>query len=174
MDNRIILMIMTAFIFFCFSSCNIENNDNRQNRIVFNMILNDNLNDSLLVMQNLSGNYMMVFTKHNDDVISISGGGNLDFCHSNDGPIIIDSAKFDDTGKSYVLPLHVKGSTYGAVEYYIIYREYCESLFWYVYKLPFSNMVVYDANEDGFSELITYSESDSSIYSFCHGCLRRW
>ena len=78
-------------------------------------------------------------------------------------------ANFDETGVSYVLPLYVKGSTYGAVEYYIIYREDCEGLYWYVYKFPFSNMIVRDANEDGFSEIITYEDSDSSTYSFKHG-----
>ena len=174
MNNRMMLIILTVFFLFGFSSCNTANNDNHQNRISFNLILKNNPNDSLIVIQDLSENYMMVLTKHNDDVLSICGGGNIDFCYTNNDFIIIDSAILDETGESYVLPLYVKGSTYGAVEYYIIYREYCKSLFWYVYKLPFSNMVINDVNEDGFSELITFSDSDSLIYSFKNGCLYKW
>jgi len=174
MNNRMILIILTAFFLFGFSSCNTSYNDNQQNQKAFRSILNNNQNDSLIVIQNMSENYMMVLTKHNDDVISICGGGNIDFCYTNNDAIIIDSAIFDETGESYVLPLYVKGSTYGAVEYYVIYREYCESPFWYVYKIPFSNMVINDTNGDGFSELITYRDSDSSIFSFKKGCLHEW
>lgn len=171
MNNRLIFIILLATILSVISSCNMTNNDNPRSRIVFPLISDNVSNDSLIAIQNLSENYMIVLTKHNDAVISICGGGNIDFCYTDSNSIIIDSAYFDGTGISYILPLYVKGSTYGAIEYYIIYREDCESLYWYVYKLPFSNLVIHDANEDGFAELITYGDSDSSIYSFKNGRL---
>ena len=166
------MFILILFIFlFGTSSCNTANNDIITNRTVLPLVSDSGSNDSLIVIQNLSENFMMVYTKHNDAVISICGGGNIDFCYTDGNSISIDSAYFDEIGVSYVLPLYVKGSTYGAIEYYVIYREDCESLYWYVYKLPFSNLVIHDANEDGFSEIITYVDSDSSIYSFKQGHL---
>ena len=167
-------IILPAVMLFVFLSCETKNNCHRQNQIVFPLISDNASNDSLVVIQNLFENYIMVLTKHNDEVISICGGGNIDFCYSDRNSIIIDSVRFNETGESYVVPLYVKGSTYGAIEYYIIYREYCESLYWYVYKPPFSNLFIHDVDEDGFSELITYGDSDSSIYSFKHGQLNKW
>lgn len=171
MNNRLIYIILFVIFLFGISSCNTENNDNLTNRTVLPLVSNSGSNDSLIVIQNLSENYMMVFTKHNDAVISICGGGNIDLCYNDSNSIIIDSAYFDEIGVSYVLPLYVKGSTYGAIEYYVIYREDCVSSYWYIHKLPFSNLVIHDANDDGFSELITYDDSDSSIYSFRQGQL---
>ncbi len=171
MNNRITITALLVIILFGATSCNTANNDSLTNRTAFPLVSDSGSTDSLVVIQNLSENYMMVSTKHNDWVISLCGGGNIDFCYTDSNSIAIDSAYFDETGVSYVLPLYVKGSTFGAIEYYVIYRECYSCTYWYVYKLPFSNLVIRDVNEDGFSELITYEKSDSSVYSFKHGQL---
>lgn len=171
MDNRLLLTILLVIFLLGVSSCNTANYNNLTNRTALPLVSYNGSNDSLIVIQNLSDNYMMVFTKHNDAVISICGGGNIDFCYTDSNSITIDSGYFDEVGISYVLPLYVIGSTYGAIEYYIIYRDDCESPHWNVFKLPFSNLVINDTNGDGFSELITHEDSGSSIFSFKHGQL---
>ena len=109
MNNRMIVIILTAFFLFVFSSCSTSNNDNQQNRKVFRSILNNNPNDSLIVIQNISENYMMVLTKHSDDVISICGGGNIDFCYTNNDSIIIDEYGWKQiAGDVFRSPRHQK------------------------------------------------------------------
>ena len=172
MNNRLLFVVQFVISFIGISSCNTANNNDLTNRIALPLVSDSGSTDSLVVIQNLSENYMMVSTKHNDRVISLCGGGNIDFCYTDSNSIAIDSAYFDETGVSYVLPLYVIGSTYGAIEYYVIYRDdYLLYTYWNVYKLPFSRLVIRDVNEDGFSELITYEKSDSLVYSFKHGQL---
>ena len=171
MNNRLIFVVQFVISFIGISSCNTANNNDLTNRIALPLVSDSGSTDSLVVIQNLSENYMMVSTKHDDWVISLCGGGDIDFCYTDSNSITIDSTYFDETGVSYVLPLYVIGSTYGAIEYYVIYRECYLCTYWYVYKLPFTNLVIRDVNEDGFSELITYRDSDSLVYSFKHGQL---
>lgn len=170
MRNRTLFIILCAIVLSGFGSCRTIVREDEQRRVEVSLCTP---NDSLVIVQNLKGNYIMVQTKHDNDIISICGGGNLDFCQRQDGSIIIDTAIFDGTGVSYVLPLYVKGSTFGAVESYVIYREYSESAFWLVCKLPFLNVEIMDADEDGISDVITYCGNDSTVYSFTNGCLNK-
>lgn len=163
-----LFMILCIMVLSGLVSCQTPVRENEQSRVVVPLCTP---NDSLEIVQNLKDDYMIVQTKHNNDIISICGGGNVDFCRRQDNSIVIDTVIFDETGVSYVLPLYVKGSTYGAVENYVIYREYGESAFWLVYRVPFSNVEFMDADEDGISDIIAYYANDSTVYSFTNGCL---
>lgn len=167
--NRLLFLIFLFTIgFFGFASCNQSKTETVQNRTVFQL---HTPGDYVVVEQNIVDNYMLIKSKHNSETISICGGGNLDFCYNQNGSIVIDTARFDETGAAYVLPLYVKGSTYGAEETYIIYKEYQQGLYWLVYKIPFDRIEICDVNGDGFSEIIAHDGEGGHSYSFCQGLL---
>lgn len=167
MKNRILYLIVFAMVLLGSVSCHSIVHKNDQIRVVVPLCTP---NDSMVIVQNLKDNYIMVQTKRNNDIISICGGGNVDFCRRKDDSIIVDTAIFDETGVSYVLPLYVKGSTFGAVENYVIYREHSKGAF-YICKLPFYNVEIMDVDKDGISDVIAYCANDCTVYSFTNGCL---
>ncbi|MGB3452679.1 MAG: hypothetical protein WBA59_02495 [Moheibacter sp.] len=111
-------------------------------------------------------NTITLQTKKNGTAISRVGCGNSEYINNEKGSIKLDSLKFSEKDKGYLITSYIKGSTYGAECYFIVFKR----TQWLIMTLPFNRAKFYDTNQDGFDEIIEYkSQSDSIIYTFKSG-----
>ena len=113
-----------------------------------------------------SENSITLQTKKNDQIISKVGCGNSEYVKREDGSIKVDTLSFSKGKESYLITAYIRGSTYGAECYFIVFKKSQ----WLVMALPFDRARFYDADRDGFDEIVEYkSQTDSTIHTFNSG-----
>lgn len=123
---------------------------------------------TLELIRDESENSISLQTKRNDYFISKVGRGNSEFVENENGSVKIDTLFFTKNKVSYLITSYIKGSTYGAECYFMIYKN----TEWIVMALPFDRARFYDVDRDGLEEIIGYkSQVDSTIYTFNAGLL---
>lgn len=122
----------------------------------------------LELLKDESENAITLQTKKNNEIVSKVGCGNSEYVKREDGSIKLDTLNFSKNEESYLITSYVRGSTYGAECYYIIFKKSQ----WLVMALPFDRAKLYDVDLDGFDEIVEYkSQTDSAIHRFNLGLI---
>lgn len=124
-------------------------------------------NGSILeLLKDESENAITLQTKKNGEIISKVGCGNSAYVKREDGAIKVDTLSFSKSNDSYLVTAYIRGSTYGAECYFIVFKK----TQWLVMALPFDRARLYDVDQEGFDEIVEYkSQADSAIHSFNSG-----
>lgn len=121
---------------------------------------------TLELLKDESENAITIQTKKNNEIISKVGCGNSEYVKRDDGSINVDTLSFSKSNESYLVTAYIRGSTYGAECYFIVFKK----TQWLVMALPFDRARLYDINQDGFDEIIEYkTQTDSTIHTFDSG-----
>jgi hypothetical protein len=122
---------------------------------------------TLEILKNKVDNYILLRTKYHGSILSIAGEGNIDFEY---GILRLDTVSFTKNEQVYILPTYVYGSTYGALVYFLIYKENDDM--WQILRIPFDRLDVKDINKDGLSEIVQYAHNGNKIvYTFKNGII---
>lgn len=174
MKKIIILFSLLIFLILAFS-CQEKRNTliklDEINLSAGELVQNIDLNSrgaSLKLFKNETENNLILQTKWKEEVISIAGCGNCEYVKEDDGTIKVKVLNFRDSQRAFLITAYVRGSTYGAENYFIAY----ENIQWRLIQLPFERAAFYDVDRDSIDEIIEYKpKSDSSIYSFQKGII---
>ncbi len=121
------------------------------------------------ILKSRKENTLIIRTKRDEDIISIAGYGNSENQVNENGSIVIDTLDFQmNAKKEYLLPTYIKGSTYGASIFYIVYYDSS----WQVFRVPFDRVNVRYEKKIGQSVIVEYKATgDSTLYKFKSGLL---
>lgn len=151
-------------LFICFISCREKNYQKsieddlvgKHNRDTTSMFLSKDTGGGeywLDVISDNLENFLILQTRRNNEILAISGYGNSSITLDDNNRILVDTIDFmNDKKVEYLLTSFIKGSTYGASVYYIIYFNNQ----WNIFQFPFDNLEVkYDVKINDFA-VITY------------------
>lgn len=166
------LVIISILLFSVISSCkekadkNVFNmNETKQSqtlKLVKTYYFNRDSITSLEILRDERNNYILLETKCNGEILSIAGSGNIDFL---DGTLRLDTVFFEKDKEVFVLPTYVYGSTYGAVVYFLVYKNNYSND-WEIIKIPFDRLDI-KTDKKGLSRILEYTTCNKVIeYSF--------
>lgn len=164
--SRIIVIII--LLISVLSSCT---NQSNTNAFVSNKTENNNALDAvqifylnkdstatLEIFRNKAENYILLQTRFNGEILSVAGEGNIDFV---DGKLSLDTLFFEKDKEVLILPTYVYGSTYGAVVYFLIYREdFLDT--WEIIKVPFDRIEI-ETDKNNISTIVRYTPDNKTI-----------
>jgi len=164
------------FLFGCSLSNPQKDNDNidksieeiNKNDTIHVLLEKDKYGNIWLDIIKFYSNNTIVFQTRRNRILSISGSGNTELVLTESGEIAVDTVDFGNDGKNeYVFKTFIKGSTYGASCYYIVYLN----SWWEVFRVPFDRLFVKYDEGIGDYIIISYHANDSAIYRFDSGIL---
>lgn len=165
-----VFVLITALTSSCQKKANTGIPNDDLNSLIGELVQSFDLNEetTLQLFKNEIENTLILQTKWKNEIISIAGCGNCEYVTDDNGLIKIKKLHFSDNQKVFLITAYVRGSTYGAENYFLAYGN----KHWFLNQLPFDRADFYDADEDSFDEIIEYKpESDSTIYTFQKGIL---
>jgi hypothetical protein len=149
-------IIINIFVFCFLLSCKGNNNSVYQNgtpnfdsictlpQLVKEFYLDTNKTAKLEIYRNEIDNYILLQTKWESNILSISGEGNIDFAN---GILRLDTICFEKGRQIFILPAYTYGSTYGAEVYFLIYENDYKNA-WYIFKIPFDRLEIKVGNNN--------------------------
>lgn len=172
-------LLSSILLFSVLSSCRGKANENDSNmnktegsqtlKIVKTYHFDKDSITSLEILRDEHENYILLQTRCYGDILSVVGEGNIDFL---DGKLKLDTVFFENDKEVFVLPTYVYGSTYGAVAYFLVYKNNYPND-WEIFKIPFDRLDIKTDN-NGLSRILEYTSCDKEIeYYFKNGLLEQ-
>lgn len=128
----------------------------------------DSLGNTLELLKDDKKDCILLQTKQNEWIVNIAGSGYSAFALNEDESIELKKLKFPKENNCYLVEGYIRGSTYGAVCYFFVYRH----IGWLIAPLPFDRVDVYDIDNDGYDEIIEYRGQDKQVlYTFERGLI---